>query len=194
MKKIIIMGGGGLVLAAILGVGGFYGWKKFMAKPAVQADATKKDETGKEPATQGPGGEEGEDEDAAEGGGHGGAAGAAILVYPKIVNLDRKNAYLKVELHIIFRDQELGKAATSDKPTPEASEIRATLLELLSGKTLEEASDIETREFIRKEIKDKLNEKFAPKPPKPGEKEDPKTKRPKKPIKDVLVVDWAISA
>jgi len=191
MKKIIIMGGGGLLLAAILGVGGFYAWKKFLAKPAVQADA-KNGEAPKQTGAEHPEGEE--DDVDAEGGGHGGAGGAAILVYPKIVNLDRKNAYLKVELHIIFRDQELGKAATSDKPTPEASEIRATLLELLSGKTLEEASDIETREFIRNEIKDKLNEKFAPKPPKPGEKEDPKHKKPKRPIKDVLVVDWAISA
>jgi len=193
MKKIIIMGGIGLVAVAVLGAGGYFAWKKFLAKPPVQVDAAKQGEAGKEPAAEGHG-EEDEDDATAEGGGHGGAGGAAILVYPKIVNLDRKNAYLKVELHIIFRDQELGKAATSDKPTREASEIRATLLELLSGKTLEEASDIETREFIRNEIKDKLNEKFAPKPPKPGEKEDPKRKRPKKPIKDVLVVDWAISS
>jgi len=194
MKKLIIMGGIGLVLVAVLGVGGYFVWKKFLAKPAVQVDA-KKDEPAKEPAPEHhEGDEEEEDVVAADGGHGGGASGPAVMVYPKIVNLDRKNAYLKVELHIIFRDQELGKAATSDKPTPEASEIRATLLELLSGKTLEEASDIETREFIRKEIKDKLNEKFAPKPPKHGEKEDPKHKRPKKPIKDVLVVDWAISA
>lgn len=193
MKKIIIMGGIGLVLAAVLGGGGYFAWKRFRAKPAVQVDA----KNGEAPGTSlppKPEGTEDEDDVAIEGGGHGGAGGAAILVYPKIVNLDRKNAYLKVELHIIFRDQELGKAATSDKPTPEASEIRATLLELLSGRTLEEASDLETREFIRKEIKDKLNEKFAPKPPKPGEKEDPKHKKPKRPIKDVLVVDWAISS
>jgi len=192
MKKIIIMGGIGLVLVAVLGGGGFFAWKKFMAKPAVQAEP-KKEEPSKDGAQEKHEGTEDEEDVAAESGGHGGAGGAAVMVYPKIVNLDRKNAYLKVELHIIFRDQELGKAATSDKPTPEASEIRATLLELLSGKTLEEASDIETREFIRNEIKDKLNEKFAPKPPKPGEKEDPKHKKPKKPIKDVLVVDWAIA-
>lgn len=192
MKKIIIMGGIGLVLLAALGGGGFFAWKKFMAKPAAQVEP-KKDEPAKDGAQEQHKGEEDEEDATAESGEHGGAGGPAVMVYPKIVNLDRKNAYLKVELHIIFRDQELGKAATSDKPTPEASEIRATLLELLSGKTLEEASDLETREFIRNEIKDKLNEKFAPKPPKPGEKEDPKHKRPKKPIKDVLVVDWAIA-
>jgi len=196
MKKLIVFGGIGLVLAGVLGGGGFFAWKKLAAKSAVQVDP-KKDEATKdkvEGADAKGSADEEEDEPAAAGGHGEGATGPAVMVYPKIVNLDKKNAYLKVELHIIFRDPELGKAATSDKPTPEASEIRATLLELLSGKTLEEASDLETRESVRKEIKDKLNEKFAPKPPKAGEKEDPKHKKPKKPIKDVLVVDWAISA
>ena len=193
MKKIILLGGIGLV---VLGGGGFVAYKMLAKKPAAQVDA-KTEEAAKAAAldAKGHGDDEEEADEPAAAGAHGGAAeGPAVMVYPKIINLDRKNAYLKVELHIIFRDQELGKAATSDKPTPEASEIRATLLELLSGKTLEEASDLETRESVRKEIKDKLNEKFAPKPPKAGEKEDPKHKKPKKPIKDVLVVDWAISA
>ncbi len=184
MKKKLMMGGIGLLLLAVLGLGGKFLFKKFFAKPAVQVDP-KLDEAAQAAKDE-------EDEPAGEGGE--GAAGPAVMVYPKIVNLDRKNAYLKVELHIIFRDPELGKAATSEKPTPEASEIRAILLEMLSGKTLEEASDLETRELVRQAIKDKLNEKFAPKPPKPGEKEDPKHKKPRKPIKDVLVVDWAISA
>ena len=102
-----------------------------------------------------------------------GGGGAAVLVYKNNVNLEgKKNTYLVVEFDILFRDQELGKLATSDKPTPENSIIRAMILEAISGKTLEEASDLEFRESIRQEIKDKLNEKFAPKPPKPGEKED----------------------
>jgi hypothetical protein len=45
---------------------------------------------------------------------------------------------------------------------------------------------------MRKEMKDKLNEQFKPHPPKAGEQEDPKHKRPKRPIKNVLIVDWAI--
>ena len=195
LKKLIIFGVIGLLVLGGLGVGGFILKKKIAARRAAQADPAKvaADKAAAEAAAAA-NGDEDEDESAAGGGEHGGASGSAIMIYQKIVNLDRKNAYLKVEMHILFRDPELGKAATSDKPTPEGSEIRATLLELLSGKTLEEASDIETREFVRKEIKDKLNEKFAPKPPKPGEKEDPAHKKPKKPIKDVLVVDWAISA
>lgn len=192
MKKLIILGGIGVLLLGALGGGGFFLWKKMAAKKAGQTELAKTE------AGNGAGGAkvstEEEEDEAAAGGEHGGAGAPAVMVYQKIVNLDRKNAYLKVELHILFRDPELGKAATGEKPTPEASEIRAMLLELLSGKTLEEASDLETRESVRKEIKDKLNEKFAPKPPKPGEKEDPKHKKSKKPIKDVLVVDWAISA
>lgn len=196
MKKLIIFAGIGAVVLGGLGAGGLILKKKIAARKAAQADPAKIAADAAAAAAHG-GGDEDEDGDdaAAAGGGHGGGAGGpAVMIYQKIVNLDRKNAYLKVELHVLFRDPELGKAATSDKPTPEASEIRAMLLELLSGKTLEEAADIETREFVRKEIKDKLNEKFAPKPPKPGEKEDPKHKKPKKPVKDVLVVDWAISA
>jgi flagellar basal body-associated protein FliL len=112
-----------------------------------------------------------------------------------VVNLEapRKNTYLKLELHILFRDAELGKTAAGDKPSAENSIIRAMLLEMVSGKKLEEAMDTEAREALRLEIKDRLNEKFKPKPPKEGEKEDPKHKKPKKPIKDVLVVDWAIA-
>lgn len=206
LKKLIIFGGIGLVVLAGLGVGGFIVKKKITASRAAKLAAAsdpKKiaaDKAAAEAAAAAAAAkaasEEDEDEPVAAGKGEGeeGASGPAVMIYQKIVNLDRKNAYLKVEMHILFRDQELGKAATSEKPTHEASEIRSMLLELLSGKTLEEATDIETREFVRKEIKDKLNEKFAPKPPKPGEKVDPKHKKPKKPIKDVLVVDWAISA
>ena len=92
----------------------------------------------------------------------------------------------------MFRDPELGKLAAGDKATVENSTIRAMVLEALSGKTVEEAADPETRELVRKELKERLNEKFAPKL-KPGEKEDPKHKKPKKPVKEVLVVDWAIA-
>jgi flagellar basal body-associated protein FliL len=71
---------------------------------------------------------------------------------------------------------------------------RAVVLEALSGKTVEEAADVETRESIRQEIKDKLNEKFAGRNrTKEAQEKAKKTgKPPKPPIKDVLVVDWAI--
>lgn len=170
MKKLILMAGIGLVSLGGLGGGGFFAYKKFFAAkaeaPAGAAQAPVEPPPEEEPDAPPP----------------------AVMVHRAIVNLDRKNAYLKVELHILFSDPELGKAATSDKPTPENSQIRALLLELLSGKSLEEASDLELRESIRQEVKDRLNERFAPKP-------DPKAKKaPRPPVKDVLVVDWAISA
>jgi len=202
--KLIIIG---VVALLLLGGGGFAGFKFWKAKKAAAAAAAAAAQ-GKEPgkegeAKPGEGGHEdphakaAEDEDedeAAGGGGHGGGGAApAVMTYRNIVNLEgpRRNAFLKVELHILFRDPDLGKAATSDKPTPEKSQIQAMLLEMLSGKNLEEVSDLETRQSLRMEIKEKLNEKFKHKP-KPGEKEDPKAKKPKKPVKDVLVVDWAI--
>jgi len=190
LKKLLVVGGGGLLLLALLGGGGFYGWKKWQAIKAAKAAAAAPAAAGEAHPVEG-----GDDEEDASEGGHGeGSGGAAVLVYKNNVNLEgKKNTYLVVQFDILFRDQELGKAATSDKPTPENSIIRAMILEAISGKTLEEASDLEFRESIRQEIADKLNEKFAPKPPKPGEKEDPAHKKPKKPIKEVLVVSWAIA-
>lgn len=188
--KLIIVA---VAVLALLG-GGFFGWKKFKswkaAKVAAQAAAEGKDtpkdghETKKE-------GDEDEEDEPAKGAA---AGGAALLVLKPIVNLEsqRKNAFLKCELHIIFRDPELGKLAAGDKPTVENSTIRAMVLEALSGKTIEEAADPETRELVRKDLKERLNEKFAPKL-KPGEKEDPKHKKSKKPVKEILVVDWAIA-
>lgn len=211
MMKLIIMA---VVALLVLGGGG-YGVMMFLGKKKAAAAAEAEKAKGKEGAkAEGEGGEHGEakegegkeahgakadeeDEDDAhaEGGGHGEGGGAMpVLVHRQIVNLEgpRRNAFLKVEIHILFRDPDVGKNVASDKPTTENSQTKAILLELLSGRTLEEARDLEFRESLRAEIKDRLNKKFAPKPPKPGEKEDPKKKKPKKPIKDVLVVDWAI--
>jgi flagellar basal body-associated protein FliL len=194
LMKMLLMAVVGLALIGGIAGGGFFAYKKFFSKPAAassEAQANTK-ETGKDAGKT-----EEEDEDASEGekgeGGEG-ATGPAILVYKNNVNLENKrNAYLVVELHVIFRDAELGKLATSDKPTLENSTVRSMILEAISGKTIEEASDPEMREAVRTEIKEKLNEKFAPKPLKAGEKEDKKHKKPKHPIKEVLVVSWAVA-
>lgn len=197
MMKMLIVG---LLALAILGGGGFFAFKKFLSKPAATEQAKTEAKDGKDEkdakGAKAEGGEDDEDEPAAaEGGekGEGGATGPAVLVYRNNVNLEgKRNTYLVVELHVIFRDAELGKQATSEKPTFENSTVRAMILETISGKTIEEVSDTETREAVRKEIKEKLNTKFAPKL-KPGEKEDPKHKKPKHPVKDVLVVSWAVA-
>lgn len=189
LKKLLILGGGGLLVLALLGGGGFYGWKKWQAVKAAKAAAAAAN-----PPAPAEGGDEEEDAPA-EGGGEGeGAAPPAVFIYKNNVNLEgRKNAYLVVEFDILFRDQELGKLVTSDKPTPENSIMKALILDAISGKTLEEVADVEARETLRQDILERLNEKFAPKPPKAGEEEDPKHKKPKKPIKDVLVVGWAVA-
>lgn len=184
-----------LVLAVLaLGAGGFFGWRKYRAWKAAKAAAQAVQ--GKDAPKDAHGTPKEADEDEEETGDKDekGAAALSVLVLKPIVNLEsqRKNAFLKCELHIVFRDPELGKLASGDKPTIENSTVRSMVLEALSGKSVEEASDPEFREIIRNELKERLNERFAPKT-KPGEKPDPKHKKPKKPIKEVLVVDWAIA-
>ncbi|HEX9011048.1 MAG TPA: flagellar basal body-associated FliL family protein [Holophagaceae bacterium] len=177
-----------LVGLAVLGGGGF-GVRVFLKKRAA-AKAASQPTPGAEAAANDDGDCGGE----ASGGGEGeGASGPPVMVLTRNVNLSgpRLNAFLHCELNILFCDAELGKLAASDKASPERSEIQAIVLDALTGKSVEEASDPEFRESLRRDIKDKLNEQFGPKPLKPGE-EPPKRKKPKRPIKDVLIVDWAI--
>lgn len=187
MKKIVLLAAMG---AVVLGGGGFAAYaflfKKPHAAPAAEAGHGSKEDGEESHGAKVEAKSEGHEAEEEPEDPHAGPP--AVMVYRNIVNLDRKNAYLKVELHLLFNDPELGKAATSDKPTPQNSQIRAMLLELLSGRSLEEASDPEYRQIFRQEVREKLNERFASKAkPKDG-------KAAKPPIKDVLVVDWAISA
>lgn len=198
MKKLIIFGGIGLVVLLLLGGGAFFLLRGSGArKPAAAdlVDQAKKD--GSEGDAKGAAKADDDDEDEAPGkGGEGeGASGPVVMTLNRlIVNLDgRKNAFLKTDVHILFRNQELGRLAASDKPTPENSIIRSIVLEAISGKTVEAASDLETRETIRQDIKDKLNEKFANRHSAEEKEKAKKTgKALKPPIKDVLIVDWAI--
>lgn len=200
LKLIIIA----VAALAVLGGGGFgtmvFLKKRQAAKAAAAAEAEKAAQA--TAAGQGEAGHEAPDSDDCEGageekkdgGGHGGAEASPVMVLTRTVNLTgpRRNAFLRCELNILFCDAELGKLVAGDKPSPEKSLIQSIVLSALSGKTVEEAADAESREALRKEIKDKLNEQFKPHPPKPGEKEDPKHKKPRRPIKSVLIVDWAI--
>lgn len=186
---------------AVLGGGGF-GTMLFLKKKRLAASAAAEAEKAKaaaqaEAAPVEPSQDEPESDDC-EGSGdvkHEGAAETSpVMVLTRTVNLigPRRNAFLRCELNILFCDAGLGKLVSGDKPSPERSLIQSIVLASLSGKSVEEASDAESRESLRKEIKDKLNEEFRPHPPKPGEKEDPKHKKPTRPIKSVLIVDWAI--
>ena len=190
MKKKILMAVIALVALCVLGGGGFFGYKWWAGRKAAAAAAAAQEAANK------PAGAEEEEDEPAAGGEKEGAGGPSVLQLTRlIVNLEspRKNAFLKCDIHILFRDQELGKAATSEKPTPENSVIRAIVLEALSGKSVDVAADVETRESVRQEIKDKLNEKFANHRSKEVLEKAKKSGKPlKPPIKDVLVVDWAI--
>lgn len=199
LKLIILI----VVALAVLGGGGagtlWYLKKRRAAKEAAEAAAAQA-ATQAEAAPGEPGPAEANSDDCEgsgdgkEGGGHGGAEASPVMVLTRTVNLTgpRRNAFLRCELNILFCDAELGKLVSGDKSSPEKSLIQSIILGALSGKSVEEASDAESREALRQEMKDKLNEQFKPHPPKPGEKEDPKHKKPKRPIKSVLIVDWAI--
>ena len=200
--KLIILGVAALV---ILGGGGV-GARMFLKKrAAARAAAAEKAQAiggspeGAAPADAGAQGEAdsedcGDTGEKKDSGGEGGPEAAPVMVITRTVNLSgpRRNSFLRCELNILFCDNELGKLAAGDKPSAEKSLIQSIVLTILSGKTVEEASDPESRDALRQEIKDKLNEQLKPHPPKAGEKEDPKHKKPKRPIKSVLIVDWAI--
>lgn len=200
MKKMIIFGGIGLVVLLLLGGGGFFAWKTLRAKKvaaALPGDAAQHEGAAPKEGEAGhPANDDDEDEEEPAKGGEGeGASGPPVMTLNRlIVNLEgRKNAFLKCDIHILFRNHELGKLAASDKPTPENSIIRSMVLEAISGKTVEAASDMETRESIRQEIKEKLNAKFANKHSKEElDKAKKSGKKVKPPIKDVLIVDWAL--
>jgi flagellar FliL protein len=195
MKLIII-----IVAALVVLGGGGGGALWFLNKRKAAAAEAEKAKAAAAGGAAEPAAHEEEDPDGCGGGedkkddGHGAAEASPVMVLTRTVNLTgpRRNAFLRCELNILFCDLELGKLAAGDKPSAEKSLIQSIVLSAISGKSVEEAADAESREALRQEIKDKLNEQFKPHPPRPGEKEDPKHKKPKRPIKSVLIVDWAI--
>lgn len=194
--KLIIVAVAALVVLGGAGFGVRVFLKKRAAAKAAAAEKLKADQAaGTTPGQEGAGGADSEDcEESGGGHGEGSPAAAPVMVLTRTVNLSgpRRNSFLRCELNILFCDAELGKLAAGDKPSAEKSLIQSIVLAILSGKTVEEASDPESREALRQEIKDSLNEKLRPHPPKPGETEDPKHKKSQHPIKSVLIVDWAI--
>ncbi|MCL1893911.1 MAG: hypothetical protein FWG02_06740 [Holophagaceae bacterium] len=94
---------------------------------------------------------------------------------------------LRVEISIIIRDEELGKALTSETQTPEKAKAQSIVLDTLSVLELADVVEYETRLTVAQDIKDKLNVQFKPKPS--TDKKAPP--RPKRPIKEVLIVAWA---
>jgi flagellar basal body-associated protein FliL len=197
LKKKIMMAAVALVVLLLLGGGGFMGYRWWSAKNAAKPAETA---AGKEEAAKEGGSEEAKGADAAddeEEAGKGGEEGAGgppvMLIHPIIVNLggNHRNAFLKCDISILFRDAEVGRQAAGEKPTAENAITKSIVLEALSGKTVEEAMDLDTRESVRQEIKDKLNAKFHRS--KEAVEKAKKAGKPLKPVvKDVLITDWAI--
>jgi len=102
--------------------------------------------------------------------------------------------FLKCQFSILVRDPELGKKIASDTPTPEREESRAIIFDILSTISADEALDTEMRLTIRQDIMDRLNERFRPRVPAAADKGKDKNapQRPVRPIKDVLVIEWAV--
>ncbi len=182
LVKLILLGVAGLVILGGLG----FGVRVFLKRRAAAKAAAAKVAGVQNPAAD-------DDGCGDASGGEEGASNAPVMVVVRNVNLSgpRLNAFLHCEMDIVFCDQELGKLASSDKPSPEKGEIEAIILDALSGRSVEEASDPGFRDSLRQDIRDKLNAQFGPQPLKPGEA-PPKKKKPLHPIKDVLIVDWAI--
>ena len=125
--------------------------------------------------------------------------------FTKVINLPpqpgAKSAFLKATISVIAIDEELGKALASPTPTYERSKTESIFLEALNKMTPEELDDSEAQLTFAQDIKDQLNELFRPKPSTGGDKKKEKEKkeekekdakpRPLRPIKEVLILEWA---
>jgi len=197
VKKIMIFGGIGLVVVAVAGAGAYYflnkpGGHQAEAEPGHEDSATVEtspapaSSVAKPPATSSdydddsPAGEEEE-------------TGIVAVNQTHVINLPSngpgaRGGFLKCQFSIFIRDPELGKQMSSETPTPEREEARAIILDILSMMTAEEVLDSEIRVTIKQDILDRLNERFRPRPS--ADKKAPP--RPRRPIKDVLIVEWAV--
>jgi len=100
-----------------------------------------------------------------------------------------RGGFLKCQISILVRDEELGKAMGAEKPTPESEAAKAIVFEALSAMTTEDAIDPDARSILRQDILGKLNARFRSRPSKD------KKKVPLAPgtlIKEVLIVEWAV--
>lgn len=131
LKWIIIV-----VVLILLGVGGWFGYKMFLAPPAEDAAKTEASADGaKAPA------------EAVEG---------QLVPLPEfLVNLADPlgRRYLKLGLEVEVRDAEASAALTKDQ-----AKIKDTLLMLLSSKTYDQLSTMEDKMALKQEIVDRLNQ------------------------------------
>lgn len=154
-KKLIIIIGISVLLLAVLGAGGFFGYKWWMGKKSAGGDnATEQqaaDAQGEKPAVGAPG------EKKAEGGGDKGAVveggGELVSIPPFLVNLadPQGRRYLKLALDVEVKDK-----LAADELNKNMSKIKDSLLLLLSSKTYEDLASIENKILLKKEIVERM--------------------------------------
>ncbi|SNR86582.1 flagellar FliL protein [Humidesulfovibrio mexicanus] len=140
-----------VVLLGVLGAGGFFGYKWWMGRPAAQADnATEQKTEDGHDAKAAEGGEGGAKEEGAAGG-HSG--GELVSIPPLLVNLAEPQGrrYLKLALDIEVKDK-----LAADELNKNMSKVKDSLLLLLSSKTYDDLSTLESKILLKKEIVERL--------------------------------------
>lgn len=154
-KKLFILIGISVVLLAVLGAGGFFGYKWWMGKKAAAAGG----ENATEQKVEGGPGEKKDGKDAkgdkkdekgaaaVEGGGE------IVSIPPFLVNLAEPQGrrYLKLALDIEVKDK-----VAADQLNKSMPKVKDALLLLLSSKTYEDLGSIENKILLKKEIVERL--------------------------------------
>jgi flagellar protein FliL len=150
MLLFALIGVGALLL---LGGGGFFAWKIFMAP---KSNTPTDNAHGGGAAKNGHGGSE-----AKEGEKGGGEGGATIILEPFLVNLADQDAnrYLKASIRILVANAEVAKKASENEVL--MPRLRDSILNILSTKVANEIISNEGKQKLKKEILEKINE-FIP--------------------------------
>ena len=150
-KKLFLMIGILVVLLGVLGAGGFFGYKWWMAKQAAAGsdNATEQKAEGGEKKDDKGGHGEKKDEKGSAGEG----AGEMVSIPPLLVNLAEPQGrrYLKLALDIELKDKQAAEQLNKNMP-----KVKDALLLLLSSKTYEDLGSLENKILLKKEIVERL--------------------------------------
>lgn len=141
--KIVIL----VVLLAILGAGGFFGYKFFMGKKAAAEGENATEQKTEQSAEGGHGEKKDEKSPAVEG------AGELVSLPPLLVNLadPQGRRYLKLALDIEVKDKKASELLNKNM-----AKVKDALLLLLSSKTYDDLASIENKILLKKEIVERL--------------------------------------
>jgi flagellar FliL protein len=159
-----------VVLVAALGAGGFFGWRYFTGS------STKASASGDGHGEKAGGGSESKGEGGHAEGGEGGNTENVILNFePFLVNLADKESYryLRVTIRLHVATKSAAEKITSTEVLN--SQIRDSILSILTSKVADQIITSEGKEQLKQEITDKLN-----------------TFLPGKPVKGVFFSDFVV--